>query len=65
LFLFADQGENFAQEVVIALADIVLPGGIGTVTNWAGIYNQYTAVRNALGANLLPGGTCGPRKPDA
>ncbi|KAL8343429.1 hypothetical protein RB598_004664 [Gaeumannomyces tritici] len=61
-----DQKENFAQETVIALFDTVVPGGIGTVVpNWAVIYNQHSTVRSALGDNLVPGGRCGARKPDA
>lgn len=51
--------------MVIALFDTVVPGGIGTVANWAAIFNQYSTARSTLGNNLVPGGRCGPRKPDA
>jgi hypothetical protein len=66
LYRISDQQENFAQEVVIALYDKVVPGGIGTVVpNWSSIYNQHTAVQRYLGGALVPGSTCQRRTRDA
>ncbi|KAH9885521.1 hypothetical protein F4778DRAFT_505771 [Xylariomycetidae sp. FL2044] len=57
-----NQGENFAQETVIALFDKVVPGGIGTVEpNWSAIYHQYMTAQGYLGDVLVPGGRCGTR----
>ncbi|KLU91008.1 hypothetical protein MAPG_09533 [Magnaporthiopsis poae ATCC 64411] len=52
----ADQIENFAQEVVIVLFNAVVPGGIGTVANWAAGCNQYSTARSARGNSPVPGG---------
>jgi hypothetical protein len=54
-----DAAENFAQEVIVALFDKVVPGGIGSVSpNWNSIFHQYATVQSKLGDILIPGGTC-------
>lgn len=54
-----DAAENFAQEVIVALFDKVVPGGLGTVSpNWNNIFHQYATVQSKLGDILIPGGTC-------
>ncbi|KAJ2977475.1 hypothetical protein NQ176_g4347 [Zarea fungicola] len=61
-----NQAENFAQETVIALFDKVVPGGIGTVEpNWNAIFHQYATAQDALGDNIIPGGRCRNRFPNA
>ncbi|KAI5782094.1 hypothetical protein DFH27DRAFT_283202 [Peziza echinospora] len=56
------QSENFAQTVVIAVFDKVVPGGIGSVQpSWAAIKNQYTTAQKWLGDLIIPGGTCTAR----
>lgn len=51
--------QNQAQEVVVALFDRNVPGGIGSVEpNWSKIFHQYQTVRGYLGNVLVPGGTC-------
>jgi hypothetical protein len=55
----SDHAENFAQEVVIAAYDKIVPGGIASlVPNYEDVYNQFVAVQNAMGDELCPGGTC-------
>ncbi|KAF8428524.1 hypothetical protein EV426DRAFT_543398 [Tirmania nivea] len=57
-----NQGENFAQETVIALFDKVVPGGIRSVQpNWRAIFHQYATAQGWLGDQILPGGTCQKR----
>ncbi|KAH7263755.1 hypothetical protein BKA59DRAFT_449949 [Fusarium tricinctum] len=51
--------ENFAQEVIVALFDKVVPNGLGSVSpNWNSIFHQYATVQSKLGDILIPGGTC-------
>ncbi|KAL4940480.1 hypothetical protein BDV06DRAFT_224053 [Aspergillus oleicola] len=51
--------ENFAQEVVVAEYDSIVPGGIASlVENYEDIYHQYTAIETLMGDELYPGGTC-------
>ncbi|KAK2758796.1 hypothetical protein FQN54_003488 [Arachnomyces sp. PD_36] len=58
----SSQQENFAQQTVVALYDLVVPDGIGTVQpNYQAIQNQYTAIKT-YGADLItPGGQCTSR----
>jgi hypothetical protein len=55
--------QNHSQEVVIALFDKVVPGGIGTVQpNWQAIFHQYATIQGFIGNGvLIPGGTCNNR----
>jgi hypothetical protein len=54
-----DAAENFAQEVIVALFDKVVPNGLGSVSpNWNSIFHQYATVQSKLGDILIPGGTC-------
>ena len=56
------QGENFAQETVVALFDKVVPGGIGSVQpGWSQIFHQYATAQFWLGNQILPGGRCEKR----
>jgi hypothetical protein len=57
--------ENFAQEVIVALFDKVVPGGIGTIVpNWNDIFHQYATVQAVMGDMLIPGGYCNRRFAD-
>lgn len=43
-----------------------MPGGIGTVEpNWNAIFHQYATAQDALGDNIIPGGRCRNRFPNA
>ncbi|KAM0346338.1 hypothetical protein ACHAPU_005769 [Fusarium lateritium] len=54
-----DAEDNFAEQVVIALFDKVVPNGLpGISPNWNSIFNQYSTVQSKLGDILIPGGTC-------
>ncbi|KAL3478515.1 hypothetical protein BJX99DRAFT_224260 [Aspergillus californicus] len=54
-----NNAENFAQEVVVAEYDKVVPGGIASlVSNYEDIYNQFSTVEEIMGDELCPGGTC-------
>jgi len=56
-----NQVENFAQEFVIALFDVNVPGGIGTVQpSWNSIFHQYFTIREFLAPEriLNPDGRC-------
>ncbi|RDW72674.1 uncharacterized protein DSM5745_07846 [Aspergillus mulundensis] len=54
-----NHAENFAQEVVVAAYDKVVPGGIASlVPNYEDIYNQFSTVEGLMGDELCPGGTC-------
>ncbi|KAL4884029.1 hypothetical protein BJY04DRAFT_20791 [Aspergillus karnatakaensis] len=54
-----NNAENFAQEVIVALFDKVVPGGIGSlVPNWNDIFHQYATVQAVAGDRIIPGGTC-------
>ncbi|KAL7946805.1 hypothetical protein V8C42DRAFT_343726 [Trichoderma barbatum] len=53
------QLENFAQEVLIAVFDNVVPGGIKSIApNADGIVHQYTTIQKKFGDRLIPGGYC-------
>jgi hypothetical protein len=57
--IYLDNAENFAQEVVVAGYDKIVPGGIaGLVPNYQDIYNQFVNVQEVMGDELCPGGTC-------
>ncbi|KAL1639137.1 hypothetical protein SLS58_008224 [Diplodia intermedia] len=60
-----DQGENHSQEVVVALFDANVPGGLGSVTgNWSAISHQYATIQGFVGDGgntLTPGGMCSHR----
>ncbi|KAL0253211.1 hypothetical protein SLS55_010183 [Diplodia seriata] len=60
-----DQGENHSQEVVVALFDANVPGGLGSVTgNWSAILHQYATIQGFVGDGgdtLTPGGACSHR----
>ncbi|KAI9373410.1 hypothetical protein BJX61DRAFT_502891 [Aspergillus egyptiacus] len=54
-----NHAENFAQEVVVAAYDRLVPGGIASlVPNYSDIYNQFVDVQEVMGAELCPGGRC-------
>ncbi|KAL5339852.1 hypothetical protein BJX70DRAFT_140399 [Aspergillus crustosus] len=54
-----NHAENFAQEVVIAAYDKIVPGGIASlVPNYEDVYNQFMEVQRVMGDELYPGGTC-------
>jgi hypothetical protein len=56
---YLDNAENFAQEVVVAAYDKIVPGGIaGLVPNYEDIYNQFVNVQEVMGDELCPGGAC-------
>ncbi|KAL2872177.1 uncharacterized protein BJX67DRAFT_341716 [Aspergillus lucknowensis] len=60
-----NMAENFAQEVIVALFDKVVPGGIGSlVPNWGDIFHQYATIQAVMGDMLIPGGTCNRHFPD-
>ncbi|KAL3489786.1 hypothetical protein BJX62DRAFT_208341 [Aspergillus germanicus] len=60
-----NMAENFAQEVIVALFDKVVPGGIGTIVpNWNDIFHQYATVQAVMGDMLIPGGYCNRRFAD-
>ncbi|KAL4962424.1 uncharacterized protein BDV14DRAFT_202759 [Aspergillus stella-maris] len=51
--------ENFAQEVVVAEYDSIVPGGIASlVPNHQDIIHQYTAIETLMGDELYQGGVC-------
>jgi len=55
-----------ADMVIVALADKVIPGGIGTtVSSWDQIFHGYATLQWQLGDVLIPGGTCGHRRSDS
>lgn len=57
----SEQLENFAQELVIALFDKVVPGGIGSVEpNWQAIFHAYATIQGYIGDVIIPGGQCDP-----
>ncbi|KAL3458338.1 hypothetical protein BJX64DRAFT_225320 [Aspergillus heterothallicus] len=52
-----NHAENFAQEVVVAAYDKIVPGGIASlVPNYEDIYNQFVNVQEVMGDELCPGG---------
>jgi len=54
-----------ANVVIVALADKVIPGGIGTiVSSWDQIFHSYATLQWQLGDILIPGGTCKRRFTD-
>ncbi|OJD32605.1 conidiation-specific protein (con-13) protein [Diplodia corticola] len=60
-----NQAENHSQELVVALFDHVVPGGVGTVnSNWTEIAHQYETIQGFVGVHgdmITPGGVCSDR----
>ncbi|KAM7203809.1 hypothetical protein V8F20_003815 [Naviculisporaceae sp. PSN 640] len=55
------RSKNFAQELVIALLDRNLPGGLDAhndTPQWHQVLNQVRSIQTLLGDELLPGGRC-------
>lgn len=61
--------EDVAQSTVVAMYDLVVPGGVGKVQKHANeIWNQYFVIQkeaSAAGNLLVPGGTCWRRFPNS
>ncbi|CAM1510704.1 Fc.00g010390.m01.CDS01 [Cosmosporella sp. VM-42] len=58
----SSQQENFAQQIVVALYDKVVPGGIGNVQpNFQAIFNQYHTILEHADQLLSAGGECTSR----
>ena len=56
------QAENHSQELVVALFDKRVPGGIASANSgYQQIRNQYTIIQNRLGNKMVPGGSCSAR----
>lgn len=59
-----DQAENFAEHVILATYDNVVPGGLAGIPaptpNHLAVQNQYTNVKNLLGNKIrkVTGATC-------
>ncbi|KAL4886637.1 hypothetical protein BJY04DRAFT_178054 [Aspergillus karnatakaensis] len=54
-----NHAENFAQEVVIAAYDKIVPGGIASlVPNYEEVYHQFVNVQEVMGEELCRGGVC-------
>ncbi|KAL5332412.1 hypothetical protein BJX70DRAFT_407634 [Aspergillus crustosus] len=55
----SSQAENVAQNTVVAVYDVNVPGGFpGVQSEHTAIQNQYEYIRNLAGDALSPGGTC-------
>lgn len=58
----SSQGENFAQQTVVALFDTVVPDGISTIQpSWESIQNQFHAIIDNIGDVINPDGECKER----
>ena len=56
------QAENHSQELVVAMFDKKVPGGIkGKNEGWKQIQHQFEIIQNKLGNKIVPGGGCGAR----
>ncbi|KAI5782351.1 hypothetical protein DFH27DRAFT_280189 [Peziza echinospora] len=56
------QAENFAQTMVIAIVDTVVPGGFASIhPSYQKISNQYTTAKLYLGDLIVPYGKCAKR----
>ena len=61
-YALTNQLENFAQNVVVALFNANVPGGVGTVQPaWRQITHQYHLIQDLIPGTIHPGGVCSHR----
>ncbi|KAL6849642.1 hypothetical protein ACO1O0_009185 [Amphichorda felina] len=57
-----NQGENFAQQTVIALYDTIVEGGVSEIQpSWEAISHQFHAIIDNIGDVIVPDGECAER----
>lgn len=60
-----DEVEDYTQNSVLALYEIVNPGGLDPIGNWRCLQNQKNAVDGFQKAAMTAGGTCDRRWADS
>ncbi|KFY40588.1 hypothetical protein V494_03439 [Pseudogymnoascus sp. VKM F-4513 (FW-928)] len=61
----SSNAEDYTQNSVLALYEIVNPGGLDPIGNWRCLENQKNAVSQLQGDAMIPGGQCTFRWADA
>ncbi|OBT40697.1 hypothetical protein VE00_08902 [Pseudogymnoascus sp. WSF 3629] len=61
----SSNAEDYTQVSVLALYEIVNPGGLDPIGNWRCLERQKNAVNQLQGDAMIPGGTCTFRWADA